>query len=195
MPKTNTNKNRNDPRTSKSIRDIKRSMISRIEEEPFDQIQAEQIMKAAPVNKNTFYKYFSSKQDVLDSIREDMLSEMQEQIVLDDVQSVRGGVSLFYTYYNDASPFHRKLLNTEEYGDFAEKLCEEYFASDFFRGFCARPEDFDMVSGFMADVVYGTYTRWHRWPDAGKKPDLETLTDMTARLLEDGLKGLSRDGS
>lgn len=101
-----------------------------------------------------------------------------------------GGVSLFYTYYNYASPIHRKLLNTEEYSDFAEKLCEEYFASNFFRGFCARAEDFDMVSGFMADVVYGTYTRWHCRSDDGKKPDLETLTDMTARLLEDGLKGL-----
>ena len=190
MPKTNTNKNRNDPRTSKSIRDIKRAMLELVAEEPYDQIQAEQIMKAAPVNKNTFYKYFSSKLDVLDAIRGDMLAEMQKQIVLNDVQSVRGGVSLFYTYYNDASPLHGKLLNTEEYSDFAEKLCEEYFASDFFRGFCARLEDFDMVSGFMADVVYGTYTRWHRWPDAGKKPDLETLTDMTARLLEDGLKGL-----
>ena len=91
MPKTNTNKNLNDPRTEKSIRDIKRGMLSLIAEESFDQIQAEQIMKAAPVNKNTFYKYFSSKQDVLDSIREDMLLEMQGQIVLDNVQSVRGG--------------------------------------------------------------------------------------------------------
>ncbi len=190
MPKTNTNKNLNDPRTEKSIRDIKRAMISLIEQESFDQIQAEQIMRAAPVNKNTFYKYFSSKLDVLDAIREDMLSEMQEQIVLNDVQSVQGGVSLFYTYYNDASPLHRKLLNTEEYSGFAEKLCEEYFASDFFREFCARAEDFDMISGFMADVVYGTYTRWHCQSDDGKKPDLETLTDMTARLLEDGLKGL-----
>ena len=85
------NKNRTDPRTEKSIRDIKRAMISLIEEEPFDQIQAEQIMKAAPVNKNTFYKYFSSKLDVLDAIRGDMLAEMQGEIVLDNVQSVRGG--------------------------------------------------------------------------------------------------------
>lgn len=184
------NKNRTDPRTEKSIRDIKRAMLELVAEEPFDQIQAEQIMKAAPVNKNTFYKYFSSKLDVLDAIREDMLAEMQEQIVLNDVQSVRGGVSLFYTYYNTGSEAGRKLLNTSEYGRFSEKLCEEYFASDFFRGFCARPEDFDMVSGFMADVVYGTYTRWHCRSDDGKKPDLETLTDMTARLLEDGLKGL-----
>ena len=90
MPKTNTNKNLNDPRTEKSIRDIKRAMISLIEQESFDQIQAEQIMRAAPVNKNTFYKYFSSKLDVLDAIREDMLSEMQEQIVLNNVQSVWG---------------------------------------------------------------------------------------------------------
>lgn len=76
MSKKNVNKNFSDPRTSKSIRDIKRAMLGLVAEKPYDQIQAEQIMKAAPVNKNTFYKYFGSKQDVLDAVREDLLSEM-----------------------------------------------------------------------------------------------------------------------
>lgn len=91
MPKKITGGNSNDPRTEKSIRDIKRAMLELIENEPFDQIQAEQIMKLAPVNKNTFYKYFASKQDVLDAIREDLLSEMVDRLNKIPEKSLLGG--------------------------------------------------------------------------------------------------------
>ena len=91
-----------------------------------------------------------------------------------------GGVMLFYAYFNADDPSRKKLLNTEEYGDFAKKLREEYFASDFFREVCGgRSESFDMVSGFMSDVCGGVYRRWYRQADSADKPDLETLSDRT----------------
>ena len=95
MPKENVNKNRNDPRTSKSIRDIKRAMMELVAIEPFDQIQAEQIIKTAPVKKNTFYKYFASKQDVLDAVREEMLAEMVNSLNKMPDKSLRGGGDYF----------------------------------------------------------------------------------------------------
>ena len=91
MPKTNTNKNLNDPRTEKSIRDIKRAMLELVAKEPFDQIKAEEIMRTAPVNKNTFYKYFASKQDVLDTVRDDMLAEMIDSLNKISDKTLRGG--------------------------------------------------------------------------------------------------------
>lgn len=98
---------------------------------------------------------------------------------------------LFYTYFNTDDPARKKLLNTEEYGDFAKKLREEYFASDFFREVCGgRAETIDIVSGFMSDVCGGIYRRWYRQPDSAGKPDLDTVADRTARILMGGLKGL-----
>lgn len=91
MPKENTNKKSNDPRTSKSIRDIKRAMLELVAKEPFDQIKAEEIMRTAPVNKNTFYKYFASKQDVLDTVRDDMLAEMIDSLNKISDKTLRGG--------------------------------------------------------------------------------------------------------
>ncbi len=189
MPKTNTNKNRNDPRTSKSIRDIKRAMLELVAEEPYDQIQAEQIMKAAPVNKNTFYKYFSSKLDVLDAVREDLLSEMIDRLNKMPDKSLWGGVDLFYNYLNTNSPARYKLLNANEYSDFADKLSAEFFAADFFKSFCDMPEHQEMVSDFIADVSIGVYRRWKNKPK-DERQDLEKLAEMTAHILMDGLKGI-----
>ena len=44
MPKGNVNKNPNDPRAARSVRDIKNTMLSLVEREPFAQIRVEQIL-------------------------------------------------------------------------------------------------------------------------------------------------------
>ena len=149
-------------------------------------------MQEAPVTKVTFYKHFASKDDVLESIREDMLGEMRDRLNAMPEKTVRGGAMLYYTYYNTDDPARRKLLNTDEYSDFAKRLREEYFASDYFREVCdCKPDSFDMVSGFMSDVCGGVYRRWYRQPDSASKPDLDTLSDRTEKMLMGGLKGLS----
>ena len=43
------------------------------------------------MTKVTFYKHFASKDDVLESIREDMLGEMRDKLNITSEKSVRGG--------------------------------------------------------------------------------------------------------
>ncbi len=69
-----------DSRIGKTDRDIKRAMLELIRREAYSQIRIEQIMQEAPVTKMTFYKHFASKDDVLESIREDMLGEMRDRL-------------------------------------------------------------------------------------------------------------------
>lgn len=89
MPRTVSMKK--DSRVSKTDRDIKRAMLELIRREPFSQIRIEQVMQEAPVTKVTFYKHFASKDDVLESIREDMLGEMRGRLNTMPEKSVRGG--------------------------------------------------------------------------------------------------------
>ena len=96
---------------------------------------------------------------------------------------------LFYHFLNTDKPAEKKLLNDSDYCDFSKQVREKYFRSDFFRAFCARPEDFGIASGFISDVAFGVYRRWRKKP-ADDRPDLDTLADMTAKMLMGGLKGL-----
>ena len=76
MPKKNINKNKNDPRAARSMRDIKNATLTLIAQKPFRQIQAEEIIELATVNFKTFYRYYSSKADVLENIRNDILKDL-----------------------------------------------------------------------------------------------------------------------
>lgn len=66
-------------------------MLELIRKEEFSQIRIEQIIQEAPVTKVTFYKHFASKDEVLESIREDMLGEMRDKLNITSEKSVRGG--------------------------------------------------------------------------------------------------------
>ena len=79
-----------DSRIGKTDRDIKRAMLELIRKEAYSQIRIEQIMQEAPVTKVTFYKHFASKDDVLESIRQDMLEEMRDKLNIVSEKSVRG---------------------------------------------------------------------------------------------------------
>lgn len=91
MPKGNVNKNPNDPRAARSVRDIKNTMLSLVEREPFAQIRVEQILSEAPVQSNTFYKYFASKQDVLDAVGDDLIARMRQELEALQPRDLRGG--------------------------------------------------------------------------------------------------------
>ena len=89
MPRTVSKKK--DSRIGKTDRDIKRAMLELIRKEAYSQIRIEQIMTETPVTKVTFYKHFASKDDVLESIREDMLGEMRDRLNAMPEKTVRGG--------------------------------------------------------------------------------------------------------
>lgn len=187
MPKGNVNKNPNDPRAARSVRDIKNTMLSLVEREPFAQIRVEQILSEAPVQSNTFYKYFASKQDVLDAIGDDLIARMRKELETLQPRDLRGGVMVFYHAINTEEPAYRKLFSEEEYAEFQEKIRDDFFDSDYFMDFCNNEEYAEIVPAFIGNVAAGTYRRW-RENDNGKKRSLEQLADSTAELLLNGLK-------
>ena len=87
-----------DSRIGKTDRDIKRAMLELIRKEAYSQIRIEQIMQEAPVTKVTFYKHFASKDDVLESIRQDMLEEMRDKLNIVSEKSVRGGEAILHLF-------------------------------------------------------------------------------------------------
>lgn len=193
MPKKNVNKNENDPRAARSVRDIRNAMLELIAEKPFGKIQAEEIIERATVNFKTFYRYYSSKADVLEDIRESVLESLSGGLKSVPSKNLLGGVALFYNCINTDDPSYRRLFNDEEYADFFEKLKDDYFSNDFFRSFCDEPAYADMIPGYIGDAAVGMYRRWQARPDDDpKKPSVDELAAQVADILMGGLKAVNQ---
>lgn len=192
MPKKNVNKNANDPRAARSVRDIRNAMLELIAEKPFGKIQAEEIIELATVNFKTFYRYYSSKADVLEDISNDILKDLAAGLESLGSGNLMGGVAVFYNYINTREPAYKRLFNDEEYSDFFQELKDDFFSLPFFKAFCKDSAYEDMVPGYIGDAAVGMYRHWQMKPDDdSSKPTLQQLADQTARILMGGLKGIN----
>lgn len=187
MPKKNVNKNENDPRAARPVRDIKNATMELIAKKPFRQIRSEEIIELATVNFKTFYRYYSSKADVLDDIREDIVAELSAQLETLDATDLEGGIRLFYNCINTDEEPYEKLYNEAGYEPFFEQMKEEYFSQEFFRGFCADARYAEMIPEFIGDAAVGIYRCWQKKPDDPKKQTIDELAEVTARILMGGL--------
>ncbi len=152
-------------------------------------IHVEQIIVTAPVNKNTFYKYFASKQDVLDAIREDLLSEMRDKLNDENTRSMREAVLIFYQMMERPEASFQKLFSDDKYSDFKKQLTDDYFALDFFKRFSPDSSYDDIVISYIGDAAVGIYNWWKK-----KKPTdriaIEELAVLTERMLMNGLRSV-----
>lgn len=152
-------------------------------------IHVEQIIATAPVNKNTFYKYFASKQDVLDAIREDLLSEMRDKLNDENTSSMREAVLIFYQMMERPEASFQKLFSDDKYSDFKKQLTDDYFALDFFKRFSPDSSYDDIVISYIGDAAVGIYNWWKK-----KKPTdriaIEELAVLTEQMLMNGLRSV-----
>ncbi|OAM26454.1 MULTISPECIES: TetR/AcrR family transcriptional regulator [Eikenella] len=66
---------RTDPRIIKTHRAIREAFIELLHEKPFAQISVQDILERAPVNRSTFYKYYSGKSDLAGKMIADFKAE------------------------------------------------------------------------------------------------------------------------
>ncbi|MDD6428353.1 MAG: TetR/AcrR family transcriptional regulator [Lachnospiraceae bacterium] len=177
-----------DLRVVKTIRAIKQALCSIILKTPYKRIRVDMVTKEALINRQTFYRHFSSIDDVFDSIETDMIREMEDS--LSDVVSgnLRGGVEVFYHYISADDPVRRKLFFDSGYAFFFRKLSMDYFALDFFMDFGKAKSHRELIPSFVASVATGVY----RCGIKDGVSDLRSLSDEAADLLLHGLKGGKR---
>ena len=64
-----------DPRIIKTHRAIRKAFVELLHEKPFAQISVQDILERAPVNRSTFYKYYSGKSDLAGKMIADFKTE------------------------------------------------------------------------------------------------------------------------
>lgn len=75
------NENYTDPRIIKTHRAIRDAFVDLLNEKPFAQITVQDILERAPVNRSTFYKYYSGKSDLAGKMIADFKAEYSQFIL------------------------------------------------------------------------------------------------------------------
>lgn len=69
-----------DLRVVKTMKQIDQALLSSLSDTPFEKITVEQLCQVALINRSTFYKYYTSKYDLMDRYLERALDGFRRQV-------------------------------------------------------------------------------------------------------------------
>lgn len=69
-----------DLRVVKTLKQIDRALLECLAESPFEKVTVEQLCRAALINRSTFYKYYTSKYDLMERYLQKALDGFRRQV-------------------------------------------------------------------------------------------------------------------
>ena len=150
---------------------IRNALVSLMQEKPFEKITITDIVKRADINRGTFYAHFKDSREVLDKIREDAISEIEQSFYsLSPDLMLRNPRPLFETisfFLSKDGTYYKMLLCTsgiQNFLDEIKKMSLEYLLTSEYakniedKGALVARLDFIIsgVCGFYYDAAMGT---------------------------------------
>ncbi len=99
---------------------LKEAFLEMFETTPIDKIHVRTLCEKAGINRSTFYKYYSSPNDLLEEMENEMLMLVEQE--LQKCHSLGGSLVTIFVYLESNIEIARLIINKNISGDFHKKL-------------------------------------------------------------------------
>lgn len=158
-----------DPRARKSKHALKKSLVACLKTKPIDRITVSELVRAADLNRSTFYKHFTSLYELYNELVRDTMNELirsyREPYLgarrFDISELTASSVRIFEHVYEHGD-FYSAIIDAPAFTDFRNQI------TDLIRGLISDelliqpPKDLDtnMYAGYHAHAITGLITDW-----------------------------------
>lgn len=181
-----------DLRVQKTREAIKNTFKEMICEMPAEKITVKELTDRARIHRKTFYLHYTT----IEALYQDMMAEIadgyyQEIEKLKVPYSFKDMNRIFFTYYAKQDKYVERLICEPSYRSFYNRLQTAAIQhnlnlhnphADF------SPEKQNMINTFL---VVSSLELYRQWVADGKKLPLEEVIELTGKLLDEGVSGLS----
>ncbi len=176
-----------DLRVRRTITSIRKAFFELVLEKNYNEISITELTERAGINRKTFYLHFSSL--------DDFVSEIEEEIVLDILEHIgknaeefdlAGCITNFYMYLESCNEVQQKLLCDEHYSFFYESVTEGVLRSAPFTKFFEQTDYPSIVRSYTISITF----IYRDWLKSGKALPFDVLTREASRIIENGYAGI-----
>ncbi len=181
-----------DLRIQKTQEAIKSTFKKMICEMAADKITIKKLTDRAKIHRKTFYLHYTS----IEALYQDMMSEIadgyyKEMEKIKPPYSHKDVNRIFFTYYAGQDKFVERLICDKSYRPFCNKLHAatlQHNLSRYNPYADLSEEKQNMINTFL---VISSLELYRQWIADGKKLPLEEVIELTGKLLDEGISGLS----
>lgn len=186
-------------RTKEAIRETFKEMVC---EMPYEKITVKEIAGRAKINRNTFYLHYETIDDVLKEIQSDYSERYMKiisgyNLIYDQKEIVR----TFFEFMEAQDDFFKKITCDSRFDYIREKMQRKVMANTEPKTEKIQRTERESGSGTIGkDEAVKNIVRafsstslnlYRQWTEDGKKIPLQEAIELSATLLENGMKGFS----
>ena len=159
-----------DKRIQRSTNAIKEAFLKCLAKKPFQHVTISEIISEAGYNRGTFYAHFDSKEQLLQSIIDDILQEMVEQIrtpyknlVTVDLSKLDSNEITLFQYFQDNVELYKILLSNHIQVDFRYQMAvaiERLFIEEYEYKISSKTLDTKWLYIYRSHGIAGMIIRW-----------------------------------
>lgn len=176
-----------DLRVRRTLKSIRKAFYQLVLEKSYGEISITELTELAEINRKTFYLHYSSLDDLIKEVEEEIVADILEYIRSDaENLDVAGCVSKFYHYLNDCNVVQQKLLCDAHYYFFYEDVTDAVLKSNAFQRFFDMTKYPEIVRSYSITITF----IYRNWLKEGKKISLDELIAYASHLILHGYSGI-----
>ena len=181
--------NYEDIRTKKTIRNIHKSFIELFKEKDYEKITVKELIEKAEISKKTFYRYYSSIDNLFLEIQNKITNEyIQKFSLLTFPKDLKNIINTFIDFSEIYGNAHDKIIIDSKNDYVLQKMINNIIKktwekSEFFKE--KEPYLRNIILSFVFSSILGSYKQWI---NDGRKIPLQNFIDTIESLVYNGIK-------
>ncbi len=176
-----------DLRVRRTLKAIRNAFYELVIEKSYSDISITELTEKAEINRKTFYLHYSSLDDLVEEVQEEVVEKIMEDIKLSaENLDVAGCVSVFYHYLDECDEFQQKLLCDPHYHFFYENVTDAVLKSDAFSKFFSMTKHPDIVRSYSICITF----IYRDWVNKGRQISLDELIAYASKIISAGYIGV-----
>ena len=176
-----------DLRVRRTLTAVRKAFNDLVLTRNYNEISITDLTEKAGINRKTFYLHYSSLDDLVAEVEEEMSKEILDNIgeyarKLD----LEGCITYFYKYLESCSKVEKKLMCDEHYAFFYNEVVDTVLKSDEFSKFFSMTKYPSIVRSYTKAIT----AIYKDWLLAGRDTDFSVLTETASKLLGSGYSGI-----
>ncbi|MEQ2526665.1 TetR/AcrR family transcriptional regulator [Robertmurraya yapensis] len=159
-----------DRRIIKSKQALKESLLSLMQEKDFKEITITDIVKLADLNRGTFYKHYQYKDDILEEIIDDVITDLTnsyrepyKSIDTFDVRNLSSSAIKIFDHVSKYGSFYTLIVKSTSLSGFQYKICEvikNLALQDLYDNVTGQKINREIQASFYAYAIFGMIIEW-----------------------------------
>ena len=184
--------NYNDIRIKKTIKNIHKSFLELFKEKDYEKITVKELIEKAEISKKTFYRYYSSIDNLFLEIQDKITNEyIQKFSLLSFPEDLRNIINTFIDFSEIYGKAHDKMITNPKNDYILQKMINNIIKkawekADFFKEIDPYLRNIILSSVFSS--ILGSYKQWI---NDGKKIPLQNFIYAMDYLIYNGIKNFN----